>query len=158
MDNSRNMILAFVLSALVLIGWTTLSERFFPTPKPAASATQTGIATSNTPVTAPVAQVSKKLREVAAVRAESPRVIIDTPKLSGSINLRGAQCSARAAVLARQATKRGSVPKCLAKCRRPLSVFSARSACAPWSTCLHRPSSASIAARSSGTSIHPSPT
>ena len=91
MDNSRNMILAFVLSALVLIGWTTLSERFFPTPKPAASATQTGIATSNTPVTAPVAQASKKLREVAAVRAESPRVIIDTPKLSGSINLRGAQ-------------------------------------------------------------------
>jgi YidC/Oxa1 family membrane protein insertase len=90
-DNSRNMILAFVLSALVLIGWTTLSERFFPTPKPAASATQTGIATSNTPVTAPVAQASKKPREVAAVRAESPRVIIDTPKLSGSINLRGAQ-------------------------------------------------------------------
>lgn len=91
MDNSRNMILAFVLSALVLIGWTTLSERFFPTPKPATTATQTGTTASNTPVTAPVVQASKKLRDVATVRAESPRVIIDTPKLSGSINLRGAQ-------------------------------------------------------------------
>lgn len=91
MDNSRNMILAFVLSALVLIGWTTLSERFFPTPKPATTAAQTGTAASNTPVTAPVVQASKKLRDVAAVRAESPRIIIDTPKLSGSINLRGAQ-------------------------------------------------------------------
>jgi len=90
-DNSRNMILAFVLSALVLVGWTTLSERFFPTPKPATNATQTGTTASNTPVTAPVAQAASKLRDVAAVRAESPRVIIDTPKLSGSINLRGAQ-------------------------------------------------------------------
>jgi YidC/Oxa1 family membrane protein insertase len=90
-DNSRNMILAFVLSALVLIGWTSLSERFFPTPKPAVSATQSGTATSNTPVTAPVAQAASKLRDVATVRSESPRVIIDTPKLSGSINLRGGQ-------------------------------------------------------------------
>ncbi len=92
MDNSRNMILAFVLSALVLIGWTSLSERFFPTPKPATNATQTGAtAASNTPVAAPVAQAASKLRDVAIVRAESPRIIIDTPKLSGSINLRGAQ-------------------------------------------------------------------
>jgi YidC/Oxa1 family membrane protein insertase len=90
-DNSRNMILAFVLSALVLIGWTSLSERFFPTPKPATSATQAGTIASNTPVTAPVAQAASKLRDVAAVRAESPRITIDTPKLSGSINLRGAQ-------------------------------------------------------------------
>jgi YidC/Oxa1 family membrane protein insertase len=90
-DNSRNMILAFVLSALVLIGWTTLSERFFPTPKPATSATQAGTTASNTPVTAPVAKAASKLRDVAAVRAESPRITIDTPKLSGSINLRGAQ-------------------------------------------------------------------
>jgi YidC/Oxa1 family membrane protein insertase len=90
-DNSRNMILAFVLSALVLIGWTSLSERFFPTPKPAASATQSGTTASNTPVTAPVAKAASKLRDVAAVRAESPRVIIDTPKLNGSINLRGGQ-------------------------------------------------------------------
>jgi YidC/Oxa1 family membrane protein insertase len=85
------MILAFVLSALVLIGWTSLSERFFPTPKAATSATQSGTIASNTPVTAPVAQAASKLRDVAAVRAESPRITIDTPKLSGSINLRGAQ-------------------------------------------------------------------
>jgi YidC/Oxa1 family membrane protein insertase len=85
------MILAFVLSALVLIGWTSLSERFFPTPKPMASAAKTSATATGAPVTAPVAQSASKLRDIAAVRAESPRVIIDTPKLSGSINLRGAQ-------------------------------------------------------------------
>jgi YidC/Oxa1 family membrane protein insertase len=85
------MILAFVLSALVLVGWTSLSERFFPTPKPATSTTQAGTVASNTPVTAPVARAASKLRDVAVVRAESPRISIDTPKLSGSINLRGAQ-------------------------------------------------------------------
>ena len=93
MDNSRNMILAFVLSALVLIGWTTLSERFFPTPKPVATATKPATTAMGTPATAPVAASAGKLRDVAAVRAESPRVIIDTPKLSGSINLRGAHKS-----------------------------------------------------------------
>jgi YidC/Oxa1 family membrane protein insertase len=89
--NSRNMILAFVLSALVLIGWTSLSERFFPTPKPATSGTSSGKTVSNVPATAPVAPATAKLRDVSAVRAESPRITIDTPKLSGSINLRGAQ-------------------------------------------------------------------
>ena len=89
MDNSRNMILAFVLSALVLIGWTTLSDRFFPTPKTVA--TKTGQPISSAPATAPVIDASKTLRDVAVVRAESPRVTINTPKINGSINLRGAQ-------------------------------------------------------------------
>ena len=31
-DDTRNMILAIVLSAAVLLGWGLLSERFFPTP------------------------------------------------------------------------------------------------------------------------------
>ncbi len=83
------MILAFVLSALVLIGWTTLSDRFFPTPKTVA--TKTGQPISSMPATAPVIDASKTLRDVAAVRAESPRVTISTPKINGSINLRGAQ-------------------------------------------------------------------
>jgi len=32
------MVLAIVLSALVLIGWTVLSDRYFPQPKPPLAA------------------------------------------------------------------------------------------------------------------------
>src|SRR3546814_18890537 len=35
MNDSRNMILAIVLSAVVLFGWGALSETFFPQPAPA---------------------------------------------------------------------------------------------------------------------------
>lgn len=85
------MILAFVLSALVLIGWTSLSERYFPTPKPTPSSNQIDNSSSKTSVAAPVAQAGTTLRDIASVRAESPRVKIETPKLSGSIKLLGAQ-------------------------------------------------------------------
>ena len=34
MNDHRNMILAIVLSAIVLIGWGFLSERFLPTANP----------------------------------------------------------------------------------------------------------------------------
>jgi YidC/Oxa1 family membrane protein insertase len=93
-ENQRNMILAFVLSALVLIGWSTLSERFFPPPKPIAPVAASAGAPTGTVAAgpaAPVATSSKILRDVAAVRGQSPRIAIDTAKLSGSINLRGAQ-------------------------------------------------------------------
>ncbi len=93
MDNQRNMILAIVLSALVLIGWTALSERFFPQPKPpVATTTAPGTVTAaGTP--APAVQVAPKrvLRDVKAVLAAGNRVSIETPRLSGSINLKGAQ-------------------------------------------------------------------
>jgi len=36
-NDHRNMILAIVLSAIVLIGWSVLSERFLPTAKPPAT-------------------------------------------------------------------------------------------------------------------------
>lgn len=86
------MILAVVLSALVLIGWSALSERFFPAPKPAptAVAPQTGEAagTVSVPSTAPAAPM---VRSRAVVMGESARVKIDTPKLKGSIALKGAR-------------------------------------------------------------------
>lgn len=85
MENQRNMILAIVLSALVLIGWTALSERYFPQPKPAPAVSKTA-----DPAAAPVAS-KPAIRDVKAVLAEGGRVAIDTPSLKGSINLRGAQ-------------------------------------------------------------------
>ena len=42
MENQRNIILAIVLSAIVLFGWSALSERFFPTANPPATRTVDG--------------------------------------------------------------------------------------------------------------------
>ena len=97
------MILAVVLSALVLFGWTWASDRYFPQPKRAAVVT-TGINTPNaapnaTPSdTAPVAAGSVPAgaaptgtRDRQAVLAETPRIQVATPLLAGSINLRGAR-------------------------------------------------------------------
>ena len=90
MDNSRNMILAFVLSALVLFGWSALSDRYFPAPKPVVGAKVDGTRMPD-PANVPVANAAKGLADVATVRAQSPRIAINTPLLSGSINLKGAR-------------------------------------------------------------------
>ena len=92
MNENKNLILAVLLSALVLLGWSVLSERFMPAnppPKvedgkvvpnaqPQAQSTSQG---------APVAAGTAKLRDRRAVVRETPRVLIKTPSLQGSINL-----------------------------------------------------------------------
>lgn len=108
MDNSRNMILAVVLSALVLFGWSSVSERFFPTPKPvvqtAGNDPARGI-TGGTPVAPPAATIQ---RDVAGVKAETPRIAINTPTLNGSINLVGAQIDDLVMTNYRETIKKGS--------------------------------------------------
>lgn len=92
MNDQRNMILAVVLSVLVLVGWTAFSDRFFPQPKPVATAPQAGTtstATVNVPGTAPAIGPIVKSRAVAL--GDSARVRIETPKLKGSIALKGAR-------------------------------------------------------------------
>ena len=42
MNENRNMILAIVLSALVLIGWSALSDKFFPTAGPQTQKVENG--------------------------------------------------------------------------------------------------------------------
>ena len=85
------MILAVVLSALVLFGWSAVSERFFPTPKPVATTTQAPngqpVAPSNAPAPTPAAQVQDRAKAIAS----TPRIAIRTPKVVGSINLTGAR-------------------------------------------------------------------
>lgn len=92
MTDQRNMILALVLSALVLIGWSAIAERYFPT----ATAPSTRIEKGR-PVALPQPQADPAADGPAALRArnvvlrENPRVRIDTPQLAGSINLQGAR-------------------------------------------------------------------
>ncbi len=92
MDNQRNFILAIVLSALVLFGWQALGDRFFPQPKaPVAKVQPAGEAAPGAPAVTPAADNPVVIRNRAAVLKEAPRVAIDTPKLAGSINLKGAR-------------------------------------------------------------------
>ena len=59
-NDTRNMILAIVLSALVLFGWGFLSERFFPQPKqPAATAQTRPGATPAAPTSTPATRAMK---------------------------------------------------------------------------------------------------
>ncbi|OSZ69121.1 membrane protein insertase YidC [Sphingomonas sp. IBVSS1] len=87
--DTKNIVLAVVLSSLVLIGWTFLSDRFLPAPaKPAATATAVPAAAAPAG-SAPAVAGQGAIVSQAAALAASPRVAIDTPRLKGSINLVG---------------------------------------------------------------------
>lgn len=93
MNDTKNLILAVVLSVLVLVGWTFVANRYFPTSNPPSSKIAAG---KQQPVEQPQSLPSapsteKALRSVSAALASSPRVTISTPSLSGSISLKGAQ-------------------------------------------------------------------
>ena len=94
MNDSKNLVLAMVLSALVLLGWSWASNRYFPTANPPATKIVNGKQEPAPP--APSAQPSapatpKATQSVSAALASTPRVAIRTPTLLGSINLKGAQ-------------------------------------------------------------------
>lgn len=99
--DNRNLVLAVLLSAIVLFGWTFVAERFFAAPAPVQQAAPApavpgaaadiqmpgaAAATGEVPVTGVTG-----VRGLAAVIADTPRVRIETPRLRGSINLVGAR-------------------------------------------------------------------
>ncbi|MFS0736445.1 membrane protein insertase YidC [Sphingomonas sp. 1P06PA] len=91
-NDQRNMILAIVLSALVLFGWSLLSERIMPTANPPATKIEKGKTTAvPNPAADPAADSPAAMRTRTAVLAEGQRVRIETPRLAGSINLTGAR-------------------------------------------------------------------
>src|SRR5216683_80941 len=110
MTDNRNTILAVILSGLVLIGWQYFfnipqmekqraaqqaqSEMVKPAPQPGSTTTpQTGAApapSANAPATNQPASTAPVVSRDTAI-ASTPRVKIDTPRLSGSISLRGAR-------------------------------------------------------------------
>jgi len=91
-SDNRNMILAIVLSAIVLFGWSFISDRYFPT----ASEPSTKIVDGKQvplpkPQADPTADAPAAIRDRRQVLAETPRLRIKTPLLQGTINLRGAR-------------------------------------------------------------------
>ena len=96
MNENKNLILAVVLSALVLLSWGYFSQKFAPTPPPPTKV-EDGAKPGTTPQApsssqpASIAAGSAKLRDRGTVLRETPRVLIKTPSLQGSINLKGAR-------------------------------------------------------------------
>lgn len=83
-QNNKNLILAMVLSAAVMLVWFI----FFPPPEPPVetATTQTG---TETVATAPAESTTPQAQREATPVPEAPRLAIDTPKLAGSLSLRG---------------------------------------------------------------------
>ncbi|MBW0007528.1 MAG: membrane protein insertase YidC [Sphingomonas sp.] len=93
MNDSKNLILAVVLSALVLLGWTWAANKYFPTSNPPSSKIEAGKQQPlpQTGTQPSVSEAPKVTQSVAAAVGSGQRVAIRTPSLSGSINLKGAQ-------------------------------------------------------------------
>jgi YidC/Oxa1 family membrane protein insertase len=90
-NDTKNLILAVALSALVLLGWAWFANHYFPTANPPSTKIVNG---KQQPIQQPSSQPSAPapaMKSVSAELASSPRVAIRTPSLSGSINLKGAQ-------------------------------------------------------------------
>ncbi len=92
MNESKNLILAIVLSLAVWLGWMWVANKYFPTANPPSTQVVNG---KQQPVPQPVAQPApatpKTVQNLSSALASSPRVRIQTPSLVGSINLKGAQ-------------------------------------------------------------------
>ena len=94
MDEKRNLIFAVLLTGLILFGWPYVASYFFPTPAPvtstaASTAGPAGAVTSDVAVEAAPAKVQAV--PLGTALQSSARIMVETPKLKGSINLEGAK-------------------------------------------------------------------
>jgi YidC/Oxa1 family membrane protein insertase len=119
------MILAVVLSALVLIGWSLVSDRLLPTAGPQTQRVENGkVKPVPQPQADPAADRPAAIRARASVLAETPRVRIDTPSLQGSINLKGARIDDLVLVRERQSIAKDSPPvRLLSPAGAPAAYF-----------------------------------
>ncbi|MFL0355534.1 membrane protein insertase YidC [Erythrobacter sp. GH1-10] len=102
MDNQRNLLLAVALSGLLILGWDFGMRYFYPEAsitapieqsEPAAQ-TSAGNVSGTTTVAGDLpegAEVPAGPVDLEAALADPRRVVIDTPKVAGSINLVGAR-------------------------------------------------------------------
>jgi YidC/Oxa1 family membrane protein insertase len=105
------MILAIVLSAIVLFGWGFVAERWLPTANPPSTRVVEGkqVAVPR-PQADPAADAPAAIRDRRLVIAETPRVLIDTPRLRGTVNLKGARIDDLVLTTHRESLERDSPP------------------------------------------------
>jgi YidC/Oxa1 family membrane protein insertase len=112
LNQQRNLMLAIALSALVLLGWSFIAQKWIPTANPPATKIVNG---KQVPLPKPNASPSPAngpaaVRSRDAVLKETPRIAIDTPRLHGSINLKGAQIDDLVLVQHRESIAKDSPP------------------------------------------------
>ena len=91
-EDRRNFILFAVIAAVILIGWQWGQASFFPPANPPVTQVVDGRSKPiANPAADPTADSPAATRSRDIVLRDSPRVMIDTPALYGSINLRGAR-------------------------------------------------------------------
>ncbi len=90
-EDQKNFLIFAVIAAIILFAWEPIVGRFFPSPPPpvtieagekTAQADPRAVTSPDTPAT---------MRDRAMILAETPRVAIETPRVRGSLNLRGAR-------------------------------------------------------------------
>ncbi|MGB5078765.1 MAG: membrane protein insertase YidC [Sphingorhabdus sp.] len=94
MQDRRNLIVAILLTGLILFGWPYIASYLLPTPAAVTSPAKTENVIAGTPTPdSAISTAPAKAKNVplgAALQA-SGRVLIETPKLKGSVNLEGAR-------------------------------------------------------------------
>ena len=88
-DQNKNLILATVLSFLVILVWFIGGPMLFPSWFPAEQTTPAELTALPADVAPPAAAISTGESLDAPEPTEAPRVMLDTPKLSGSISMLG---------------------------------------------------------------------
>ncbi|MGF1550465.1 MAG: membrane protein insertase YidC [Sphingomonadaceae bacterium] len=92
MSDNRNFLIAIILSAIVLFGWTYVAETWFPTARDPSTEFVDGEQVAlPQPEADPAADRPEAVRDRREVLAETPRIPIATPHLEGSLNLEGAR-------------------------------------------------------------------
>jgi YidC/Oxa1 family membrane protein insertase len=93
-NDSKNMILAVLLSALLLLGWGWFSSAYFPTANPPVTKIEKGRQVAVPPSRAETPadeQIGQRALVDVLRETRAQRVPIATPRLAGSINLQGAR-------------------------------------------------------------------
>lgn len=90
-QDRKNFVVFAVIAALILFGWPLIQSKFFPSNPPATKIVDGKQVPVVNSTANPTATTPTAIRDRKVVLAEAPRVAIDTPRLKGSINLKGAR-------------------------------------------------------------------
>jgi YidC/Oxa1 family membrane protein insertase len=110
LNDNRNLMVWLVLSALVLLGWSLLSDKLLPTAGPQTQQVHNGKVVATPQPQASPAALPAKPQDRTAVLGSTPRLRIDTPSLKGSINLKGARFDDLVLVKQRETIAKDSPP------------------------------------------------